>query len=106
MLGQKSSLISLKPKLREIPEVISYKETEFFQGNTVRWGLAWTYCNIDLRSVPQYFKDKRKQKANGYVWTIPEHKEFTMKTLLESIRATFSNLNVSFFIENFQFLTT
>lgn len=52
MIGQKCSLPPLKRLLREM-DIASFKQTEFCQGNTTRWGLAWTYCNIDLRKIPQ-----------------------------------------------------
>lgn len=51
MVGQKSNLPALKKHLREI-NVHSFKETEFCQGNTTRWGLAWTFLDYDLRKVP------------------------------------------------------
>lgn len=50
MIGHKSSIAPLKKLLREL-EVYSFKESEFCQGNTTRWGLAWTFENIDLRKV-------------------------------------------------------
>lgn len=52
MVGHKSSLYPLKKLLREV-NVVSFKQTEFCQGHTTRWGLAWTYCDIDLRKVPE-----------------------------------------------------
>lgn len=58
MVGHKSSLPPLKSKLREL-KVSSFKETEFCQGNTTRWGLAWTYCNIDLRKAVDAAKPKK-----------------------------------------------
>lgn len=50
MVGIKSNLPILKKLLREC-SVNSFKETEFHQGHTTRWGLAWTFCNIDLRMI-------------------------------------------------------
>lgn len=52
MIGHKSSLVQLKKSLREV-NVVSFKQTEFCQGHTTRWGLAWTFCDIDLRKVPE-----------------------------------------------------
>ncbi|CAH1985585.1 unnamed protein product [Acanthoscelides obtectus] len=49
MIGHKNSLPPLKKLLRET-EVKSFSEAEFCQGNTTRWGLAWTFCdNFDLK---------------------------------------------------------
>ncbi|VEN63987.1 unnamed protein product [Callosobruchus maculatus] len=49
MIGHKNSLPPLKKLLREV-EVKSFSEAEFCQGNTTRWGLAWTfYDSFDLK---------------------------------------------------------
>lgn len=42
MVGKKSSLKSLMSKLREVGVTI-VKTTEFVQGQTSRWGLAWSF---------------------------------------------------------------
>lgn len=56
MIGHKSSLPLLKFTLRQA-NVSSFKETEFCQGNTTRWGLAWTFCpDIDLKKCPDPLK--------------------------------------------------
>ncbi|KAK5639850.1 hypothetical protein RI129_010661 [Pyrocoelia pectoralis] len=52
MVGHKYHLPQLKKLLREI-DVISFKQTDFYQGYTTRWGLAWTFHNIDLRTLPE-----------------------------------------------------
>lgn len=63
MVGQKSSLAPLKKLLREA-SVVSFKQTEFCQGHTTRWGLAWTFLDIDLRKVPEdTLVAARKSKA-------------------------------------------
>lgn len=49
MIGQKSSLPPLKKLIREA-NVVSFKQTEFCQGRTTRWGLAWTFCDMDIRT--------------------------------------------------------
>nr|CAI5844292.1 unnamed protein product [Callosobruchus analis] len=49
MIGHKNSLPLLKKLLREV-EVKSFSEAELCQGNTTRWGLAWTfYESFDLK---------------------------------------------------------
>ncbi|GFS12673.1 methyltransferase-like protein [Elysia marginata] len=42
MLGKKSSLAQLKEELRH-QKVTKFSTTEFCQGKTMRWGLAWTF---------------------------------------------------------------
>lgn len=55
MVGQKSDLPALKKLLRDAG-VHSFKEAEFCQGNTTRWGLAWTYIDCDLRKMADQVK--------------------------------------------------
>ncbi|RUS81428.1 hypothetical protein EGW08_010812, partial [Elysia chlorotica] len=42
MLGKKSSLAQLKEELRH-QKVAKFSTTEFCQGKTMRWGIAWTF---------------------------------------------------------------
>lgn len=44
MIGRKSDLKSLMSKLREVG-VSVVKTTEFVQGKTSRWGLAWSFLS-------------------------------------------------------------
>ncbi|CAG9813635.1 unnamed protein product [Phaedon cochleariae] len=64
MVGHKKYLPQLKKLLREV-QVTSFKETEFCQGNTTRWGLAWTFCqSLDLKKCPDPMKlVERKLKS-------------------------------------------
>nr|CCA19318.1 putative methyltransferase METT10D [Albugo laibachii Nc14] len=50
MLGKKSSLRPLLAKLRSVQGVTYYCTTEFCQGQTKRWGIAWTF-NEQLRNA-------------------------------------------------------
>lgn len=53
MVGHKSSVAPIKASLKEAG-VSSLCETEFCQGRTMRWGLAWTFCeSIVLTKCPQ-----------------------------------------------------
>lgn len=54
MVGIKNDMIGLVKELRRLG-VTNYIETEFCQGRTTRWGLAWTFAEDDstyLRTVP------------------------------------------------------
>lgn len=42
MVGRKANLKTLASKLRDVGVTI-VKTTEFVQGQTCRWGLAWSY---------------------------------------------------------------
>ena len=52
MLGHKSSLSPIIALLKEAG-ASSWSETEFCQGRTTRWGLAWTFCsNLRVPKLP------------------------------------------------------
>lgn len=72
-VGHKSSLDAIKKHLREAG-VKSFKQTEFCQGHTTRWGLAWTFCNYNLKKMPDVAFDavqKERAVAKPFRWEIP-----------------------------------
>jgi len=70
LLGHKSSVAEVKKVLHTTPEVTSLASTQFCQGKTMRWGVAWTFVpGIDLRSVQSVKAKKSKEKP--FVWSIP-----------------------------------
>lgn len=65
MLGKKSSLASVKNYLKE-KGVTNFITTEFCQGRTTRWGIAWSHVSgIYLNKVPQYER-KNMRKPTGH----------------------------------------
>lgn len=48
MLGKKKSLIELKKYLKEEKKIENVSETQFCQGHTMRWGLAWSFHDVKL----------------------------------------------------------
>lgn len=50
MIGRKVNLKFLISKLREVGVSI-VKTTEFVQGKTARWGLAWSFMPPNIKSV-------------------------------------------------------
>ena len=70
LLGHKSSVAEVKKVLHTTPEVTSLASTQFCQGKTMRWGVAWTFVSgIDLRSVQSVKSKKSKEKP--FIWLIP-----------------------------------
>lgn len=73
MIGIKNDLIVLVKELRRLG-ITNYIETEFCQGRTTRWGLAWTFeaeddKEIYLRTVPCIRSTFAKEPA---IFFIPE----------------------------------
>lgn len=58
MFGKKSSLIKVKEYLEKEKLIKNISETQFCQGNTMRWGLAWSFCDEKLLKF-DYFKVKQ-----------------------------------------------
>lgn len=94
MIGHKSSLNPLKKLLREI-NVVSFKQTEFCQGHTTRWGLAWTFCDIDLRKVPEVtLAASRKLKPKQPFKHVVANKNVDVKEVSEKIEKIMHDLLV------------
>lgn len=55
MLGKKSSLGHLKDYLFSEKKITNVSETQFCQGHTMRWGLAWSFSQVQLDQF-DYFK--------------------------------------------------
>ncbi|KAL1512651.1 hypothetical protein ABEB36_002210 [Hypothenemus hampei] len=99
MVGQKSDLPALKKKLREA-KVFSFKETEFCQGNTTRWGLAWTYLEYDLRKVCDEAKlaNKSPKKYSALLFNLPdqENNPENVSKVTDTILNMFKELKMTF----------
>ncbi|KAJ7967187.1 U6 small nuclear RNA (adenine-(43)-N(6))-methyltransferase [Quillaja saponaria] len=83
MIGRKSNLKSLISKLREVGVTI-VKTTEFVQGQTCRWGLAWSF----LPPVRKIVSPSVREKS-------------TMSFMLEGISRQHSALHVLQTIESY-----
>lgn len=53
MVGRKTNLKTLTSKLREVGVTI-VKTTEFVQGQTGRWGLAWSFVPPSTKLVKSH----------------------------------------------------
>nr|QNQ79781.1 METTL16 [Siniperca chuatsi] len=71
MLGKKCSLAPLKEELRNqgVPKVT---HTEFCQGRTMRWALAWSFYDDVIVPSPPSKKRKLEKARKPLSFTIPE----------------------------------
>lgn len=112
MVGCKTSLQPLKTLLRSMDHLVSFKQTEFCQGNVTRWGLAWTYCDIDLRRVPeatvaQARKDRSQQMA--LTWTVGDqcdlgHVTEDVLKILKELQMIIKPIGISKNVRSFQII--
>ena len=73
LLGHKSSLSPLKQELHKCRQVSSFVSTEFCQGKTMRWGLAWTFSpDLPLKKVLGPKTKKEKQSPFSLIIEKPE----------------------------------
>ena len=101
MLGHKSSLAPLKITLKEVDGISSFCETEFRQGRTTRWGLAWTYePTIQLEQMTYNHPTKSKSLALAplnYVLNACDWQgEFAIGSIMAKVAAILHSLKVLF----------
>lgn len=58
MIGRKSNLKVLISKLREVGVTI-VRTTEFVQGQTCRWGLAWSFVPPARKIISRQVAEKK-----------------------------------------------
>ena len=97
LLGHKSSLSPLKQHLTSM-SVTSFVSTEFCQGKTMRWGLAWTFVpNIDLKQVFNAKTKKDKQKPFSVTIDKPEsmpQNEYGAQAFYHRIKSWLESIHV------------
>lgn len=60
MVGKKSNLKILMSKLRSVGVTI-VKTTEFVQGQTCRWGIAWSFVPPARKMILPHVAEKNNQ---------------------------------------------
>lgn len=97
MIGHKSSLPPLKKQLRDVG-VVSFKQTEFCQGHTTRWGLAWTFIDIDLTKIPDSLIAAKQKLSKPLVYEIPklDDSRYKISFVCERLIKIFQELEIEF----------
>lgn len=76
MLGHKSNVANVFQLLGD-RNILNISTTEFCQGHTTRWGIAWSFVDtILLQSVPQY--------GPSFVKSVTENKSYSFVTMSEN----------------------
>lgn len=89
MIGKKKSLEPLKQELKQIPGVRSWTTTEFCQGKTMRWGIAWSFSDDVTLSR---FNKIKKTVSSPLMYTIPYKPglDFSVEGLTELFKSWIS----------------
>ncbi|GAB1859800.1 Putative methyltransferase METT10D [Camponotus japonicus] len=102
MVGRKTDLFSLKKLIRS-KNIKNMTWTEFCQGYTTRWGLAWSFLPeniIDLSSAPVIRKSGKSivqslKKDYKTLITFPMNDKFAcMNDIINFLRTTAEELNI------------
>ena len=98
MIGKKSSFIKTKELLHH-DDVKTIAFTEFCQGRTMRWGVAWSFKEIDISALPQVKpKKKRKKKLLRF-----PSKFLTINETLDCIKGILTSLSIEYLQQEFVF---
>lgn len=95
LLGKKSSLATVKGMLVE-KGIKNFVTTEFCQGKTMRWGIAWTFWHqVSLSNVP---KMKRQPKTRPLTIEMPRHESngsYTVPDVLKRVKQLLTQLKMT-----------
>lgn len=95
MIGHKSSLQPLLEELKK-QKIKSISHTEFCQGRTVRWAVAWTLTNEKLKKYPSLPQIKLPKPLT---WLF-EPKHLFNECVEHDIPELFTQLKVCYFTVN------
>lgn len=94
MIGHKSSLEPLLEELKK-NDVKSFSQTEFCQGRTVRWAIAWTFTEDKLKHYSSLLRSKLPKPIT---WLF-EPKHFFNECVEHDIPRLLSQIEVCFLIQ-------
>lgn len=95
MIGHKSSLKPLKEQLCKI-NISNWTHTEFCQGHTTRWGLAWTFDSST--QLDNHTSSQSRKKPKPFTFIIPNSSNFSvynMEMVIAKVRTVLNTLEVS-----------
>ncbi|XP_013772415.1 methyltransferase-like protein 16 [Limulus polyphemus] len=96
MLGKKKSLKIIKNELRK-QKVEQFTTTEFCQGRTMRWGVAWTFMKgVDIKKAPTMKHEKPKPPL---IYIIPnelKETEYSLSEILSKIKGLMEELKITY----------
>nr|CAG4646188.1 EOG090X04JL [Macrothrix elegans] len=101
MLGRKSSLAAVKAAIKEVG-ALEFTETEFHQGRTMRWGIAWTFNeNIHFSQLSLAQEKINKNNLTPLSYKIPKDGwvgkyDYSVETVLNKIIEKLIEIEVEF----------
>ncbi|KAK6625390.1 hypothetical protein RUM43_005687 [Polyplax serrata] len=97
LVGKKCDFLYLKKELLKVkPKSTAF--SQFCQGRTIRWALAWSFLDIPLKSVEGggLKKNERKKPNPVLTFILPPSKCGSFDSVLEQLKDTLENLEISF----------
>ncbi|XP_033209595.1 RNA N6-adenosine-methyltransferase METTL16 [Belonocnema kinseyi] len=102
MIGLKTSLVFLKSELKS-RNIANATWTEFCQGFTKRWGLAWTFLPTNIldlstaptmRMKPEILERKKRERPPSEIIFPPHSKFGTVQDVVEALKFSLRDLNI------------
>lgn len=96
LVGKKNDFLTLQEEIRKTSPK-SFLTTEFCQGRTTRWGIAWSYSDINLeKEISEQKSKKNKNKGKTALRHVIENKKLDdvvpkIKKLLEDLKLQFND---------------
>lgn len=88
MLGHKTSLLAVQKEMKA-QKIQNFVCTEFCQGKTTRWGIAWTFFDdLLLRTVPSCSSSQQK---NTFKFRLGD--DLTIEDAFDKLRSTLTGLD-------------
>lgn len=94
MVGHKSNLNKVK-ELVKMVKPVKMRTTEFCQGRTTRWGIAWTFSD-DSHLISSALQPRKEQSKPPFRWVYPG--KCDLKTLLNQIISIINSLKIDYTI--------
>jgi 23S rRNA A1618 N6-methylase RlmF len=99
MIGQKKTVGMLIEKIKEAG-ALSITKTEFRQGRTTRWGIAWTFTSNMLKGVKAQLGYMNVKKKGEIVKSqnINKLPEITLKEIKQKLLGILDDLKVYIYL--------
>lgn len=95
LIGKKADFLIIKKEILKI-KPLAFTSTEFCQGNTIRWGVAWSFFDIKLDTDSCKDAGKmKKQKTKVLQHVIPTEK-YSINEANEKLKNMLAELKVRF----------
>ncbi|KAL0272410.1 UNVERIFIED_CONTAM: hypothetical protein PYX00_005388 [Menopon gallinae] len=95
LVGKKADFLIIKKEITNIKPV-AFTSTEFCQGNTTRWGIAWSFMDLKLDNPASDDTEKSKKQKTKLLQYVISTEEYSLAEANEKLKKMLLDLKVSF----------